>query len=199
MIFIFLRMWCYPLSSRPWSLPVLCWPTRLSCFLHIHSAHLWSFWPETSSSVYKTRHHTQQPLTTKTHPDLWPKVSTALSVTKAVILYIFEVWIIVFPQRHFLSVLLFCKVWLKVRHPSADNRNQGMNSGNNLGNWLVSSPARGTYNSITCSLTANDIVPPICGSLEQNRVHGWLLLVLPRGFLPPLMTSKTSTLQIFPS
>lgn len=70
-----------------------------------------------------------------------------------------------------------------------------MNSGNNLGNWLVSSPARGTYNSITCSLTANDIVPPICGSLEQNCVHGWLVSALPRGFLPPLMTFKTSALQ----
>ena len=68
-----------------------------------------------------------------------------------------------------------------------------MNSGNNLGKWLVSSPARGTYNSITCSLTANYIVPPICGPLEQNHEHGWL--ALPRGFLPPLMTFKTSILQ----
>lgn len=67
-----------------------------------------------------------------------------------------------------------------------------MNSGNNLGNWLVSSAARGTYNSITCSLTANCIVPPICGSLGQNRVHGWLVLGLPPGFLPPPMTFKTS-------
>ena len=75
--------------SQPWSLPVLYWPTRLSCFLHIHSAHLWSLWPETSSSVYKTRHHTEQPLTTKTHPDLWHKVSTALSMNEALILNIF--------------------------------------------------------------------------------------------------------------
>lgn len=55
---------------------------------------------------------------------------------------------------------------------TADNTNRGMNSGNNLGNWLVSSPARGTYNSITCSLAAIDIVPLVCGSLGQNRGHG---------------------------
>lgn len=70
-----------------------------------------------------------------------------------------------------------------------------MNSGNNLCNWLVSSAAWGTYNSITCSLAANDIVPLVCGSLEQNRGHGWLVLALPRSLLPPLMTSKTPTLQ----
>lgn len=71
-----------------------------------------------------------------------------------------------------------------------------MNSGNNFqGNWVVSSPARGTYNSITRSLTANDIVPPMCGALEQNRVHGWPVAALPRGVLPPPMTFKTSALH----
>lgn len=102
-----------------------------------------------------------------------------------------------FDSLYFLNnilrrVSLCVQSWSAGLSSAADNR---MNSGNNLGNWLVSSAAPGAYNSITCSLTANDIVPPICGWLEQNCVHGWLVSALPRGFLPPLMTSKTSTRQ----
>lgn len=48
-------------------------------------------------SVYKTQHHTEQALSTKTHPDLWHDVSTALRV---VILYIPEVYVIIFC-KHF--------------------------------------------------------------------------------------------------
>lgn len=94
-------------EHEPWCFSVLCWPTRLSCFLHILP--LCSLWPETSSSVYKTRHYTEQRPTTKTHADLWHKVSTALSLNRAVIRDISEV----FHKNK--SVLLYSKVRLKVR------------------------------------------------------------------------------------
>lgn len=76
-----------------------------------------------------------------------------------------------------------------------DTSDRGTNSGNNSCTRFFSCPAGGTYNSITCSLTANDFVPLVCGSLEQNRRHGWPASALPRSLLPPLMTSQTSMLQ----
>lgn len=78
--------------------------------------------------------------------------------------------------------------------PDAGDR--GTSSGNNsCTRFFFSCPAGGTYNSITCSFTANDFVPLVCGSLEQNRRHGWPACALPRSLLPPPMTSQTSTLQ----
>ena len=108
-ICMFAVLWFRPLSSTRAPGAPLCCVDPLGWAVFSTFSLLCSLWPETSSSVYTTRHYTEQRPTTKTHADLWHKVSTALSLSGAVIRDISEVF------HNNKSVLLYSKVRLKVR------------------------------------------------------------------------------------
>lgn len=111
--------------------------------------------------VYKTNVHTEQPRTIKTSPTFGTEfpLHTLCRAQLPSLCISVGFCRCVFWER----LLVLQTTW----HPRAGNKRWTLET-----TWLVSSPARGTYNSITRSLTANDIVPPIRGSLDQNGVHG---------------------------
>lgn len=140
------------------------------------------------NSVYKTWHRT----TTRSHNTSWPLAQSFHWNFQRTKLWYFIILNRCFSQQHVPRVMLDCKVRLKVCHPLLTVGIEG---------WtLETTCAIGLFplllGALTTPLHAHlQQMTLCCGSLEQNRGHGWLVLALPRSLLPPLMTSKTPTLQ----